>query len=229
MKHYRHPAALALILLIATSPLAFAQQDDSDDDQRDLPPFIDDSRRFELTASFILQGSGLNYVFIEGGRDAVTNSDNSRFSGELRLSYYFSRYKSLGVEGYIGYTHAGGTFQYPTDYTDEDNPIVYPIENVDHSVLHYGAGAIYNFGYLDVVPFITFGFGVNDPSPTDDSSFPLTDIYYNLELTLGFKYFLKEWFGVRAELIDSYYMYPEDIASGNENTFRFKVGAVLAF
>ena len=229
----RHGWRLALFALaaalIAAAPSAAQEDQGGQDRERKEYEFVDDSRRMELTGSFILQGSGFNYVFLPDGKDSVTNSDNSRLTGELRFSYYFSRYKTFGIEGIFGFTRARGRFQQPTNYTDPDNPIIYPVQTVDHNVYHYGASAIYNFGYLDVVPFLTFGAGVNNFKPSSDSAFPLEGIYYNITFSAGFKYFVKEWFGARVEVVDNYYLIGGDIVENNLNAISFRLGAVYTF
>ncbi len=215
--------------LIVAAPAA-AQETNSEQDQKQkTDEFLDDSRRMELTGSFILQGSGINYIFLPDGKDSVTNSDNSRLTGEIRFSYYFNRYKTFGVEGTFGLTRARGRFQQPTNYTDPDNPIIYPVQTVDHNVYHYGANAIYNFGYLDVVPFLTFGTGMNSFKPKDDSAFPLDGNYYNITFSAGFKYFVKEWFGARVEVVDNYYFISGDDVESNLNAISFRFGAVYTF
>jgi len=226
-----NPMALALVLLAAAALPLLAEEGTGQNAQEEIkvPEFRDDSRRMELTTSFILQGSGFNYIFLPDGKESVTNSENSRLSGELRFSYYFNRYKTFGLEATFGFTHATGNFQKPTDFSDPDNPIVFPIDNVNHNAFHYGANAIYNFGYLDVVPFITLGVGANDFRPADDSSFTLDGMYYDIEFSAGFKYFIKEWFGVRVEVVDTLYFLPEEEVGGNKNNIRFRIGSVLTF
>jgi hypothetical protein len=230
-KRFCSTALLTVATLFIVSATAGAQASggSQEQDQSKKYEFIDDSRRMEITGSFILQGSGLNYVFLPGGKDSVTNSDNSRFTGEIRFSIYFNRYKTLGLEGTFGWTRALGRFQQPTDYTDPDNPIIYPVQTVDHHVYHYGGNAIYNFGYLDVVPFLTFGLGLNNFKPAEGSSFPLDGTYYNITFSAGFKYFVKEWFGARVEVVDNFYLIGGDEVENNINAISFRFGAIYTF
>ena len=215
-----------LVFCLITAP-AWTQE--TTERKRETPEFEDDSRRMELTVSFFLQGTGFNYIFLPEGRDSVNNTENSRLTGELRFSLFFDRYKTFGVEGTLAYTRAGGTFQQPADTSDPDNPRIFPIQNVKHSVLHYGANVIYNFGYLDVVPFVTAGAGINQFRQAEDSSFPLDGSYYNLSIGLGFKYFIKEWFGARVEINDLYYFLKGDQLNKNINSIRFQFGGVFTF
>jgi hypothetical protein len=225
---FKHGCSLALLAITAIIS-AGATAGTQDQEQKKTYQFVDDSRRMELTGSFILQGSGFNYSFLEGGKDSVTNSDNSRFTGEIRFSIYFNRYKTFGLEGTFGWTQAAGRFQKPTDYSDPDNPIIYPVQTVDHHVYHYGANVIYNFGYLDVVPFLTFGVGENNFKPAQGSSWPFDGTCTNISFSAGFKYFLKEWFGARVEAVDNFYFIGGDEIENNINTISFRFGAVYTF
>jgi opacity protein-like surface antigen len=222
-------SALAVALLAAIATPASAQGREDEDDQDEAIEFIDDSRRMEVSGFLILQGSGINYIFLPEGKESVTSANNSRLTAEVRYSFFLNRYKTLGVEGSLAYTRAGGSFQQPGDYSDPDNPIIYPVENVDHSVFRYGANAIYNFGLLDVVPFLTLGFGANSISPSEDSSYPLDGIYYDVTFSAGFKYFIMEWFGVRVEILDTFYLFSGDEVDKNLNTVRFRLGGVFTF
>lgn len=219
--------ALTVSLVLFSAPLMGQEEEQQEREKK--TDFVDDSRKMEVTTSIVLQGHSLNYIFIPDGKDSVLNKDNSRLSFQCRFSLYFSRYKTFGVEGVFGYTHATGTYQQPADTSDPDNPIYFPIETLDHNVFHYGGNLIYNFGYLDVVPFLTFGGGMNQIKPAEGSSYPLDDSYYNLSLGFGVKYFLKEWFGVRGEGSYYYYFLSGDEIEVNGSALRFHVGAVFTF
>jgi hypothetical protein len=228
MKRLLRIIVITLAITALLSATLIAQE--SDEQKKDKKSrFVDDSRKMELTTSVVLQGNGLNYIFIPGGKEAVSNTDNSRLSLWLRFSMYFNRYKTIGLEGVFGYTRASGRFQPSADYSDPDNPVYYPIETVNHKVLHYGGNVIYNFGYLDVVPFLTFGGGINRITPEEGSSYPLDGSYYDLSVGFGVKYFLKEWFGVRGEGSYDYYFLAGDEIDDNAGALRFHIGAVVTF
>ena len=214
------------LAFLCLSTVASAQEEDERDR---LPEFLDDSRRIELTASFVIEGNGINYIFLPEGKESVTSDRNSRLSGELRFSFFFNRYKTIGLEGSVCYTRATGRFQQPPDLTDPDNPVYQQVETVDHNVISYQGNIIYNFGYLDVVPFFAFGGGVNRITPTEDSSYTLDGSYYNLAYALGVKYFLKEWFGVRAQMSHYYYFLEGEEVDNNANVIRFHVGGIFTF
>ena len=214
------------LALLCLAPAASAQEEDERDRP---PPFLDDSRRIELSASLVIESNGINYNFLPEGKESVTSDGNSRLSGELRFSFFFNRYKTVGLEGSVCYTRATGQFQQPPDLTDPDNPIYQPLETVDHNVISYQGNIIYNFGYLDVVPFVALGGGVNRITPAEGSSYTLDGSYYNVAYALGVKYFLKEWFGVRAQMSHYYYFLQGDEVDGNAHALRFHVGGVFTF
>lgn len=221
------PILLMLVILIAAAATNGVCQDNEDD--QELPPFIDDSRRMELAAAFVLQGSGVSYIFLPEGPDSVNSADNSRMTLEVRYSIYFNRYKTIGLEGVFAYTWADGLFREPSDTSDPDNPVQFPVQSVAHKAFHYGGNIIYNFGYLDVVPFVTFGGGINSFKPAEDSSFPLDGTFYNMSFGGGAKYFFKEWFGLRVELSDYYFFFGTEEVNKNAHDFRVHLGGVLTF
>lgn len=220
----------AAILLAALLPGSLAAQDSTDDRSKNLPAFVDDSRRFEFSFSYVIQGSGFNTVHIEGGEEKVNTTDISRFSLEANLAYFFDRYKTFGIEASFGYTYASGFTQVPNDTEDPDNPVVYPVEDIGHKVLSYGANVIYQFGYLEVVPYVIAGGGLNSFEPNEESSYPLEDTYFNVFAGIGFKYFLNEWFGARVQVTDSYFFIDGDEnVKGDGNQIRLSFGAILTF
>lgn len=218
-------AILLIIAGVLASP-ALAQDDNSDDWRT---KFVDSSRRTEISFSWVMQGSGINFLSTEGGVDSVNTSDVARSSLELIISRYFDRYKTLGIEAVLGYTFATGLTQVPADYFDSDYPVIFPVKSVAHKVYSYQGNIIYNFGYLEIVPFVFTGVGMNKFSPDKDSTFPLNGNYLNLSFGLGFKYFLKEWFGARVQVMDNYYFLNDENSLGNANQFRMSFGAVLTF
>jgi hypothetical protein len=219
---------VVLIFSVAMLPPALSAQEE-DDRLQDLPPFVDTSRRLEVSASYILQGSGMNLLHIEGGEETVNAGDLTRGTLELNFSYFFDRHKTFGVEALFGYTWAWGQTQLPSEGDDPDNPVIYPVEIIDHKVITYGGNIIWNLGYLDIVPFVYAGFGFDQFTPAEDSDFPIEDTFYHVAFGLGFKYFLTEWFGVRVSLDDYFYFISDDNAVGNQNQFRLKIGAVYTF
>lgn len=218
--------AFVLIATGLNAVPAFAQEDDTKDWRNE---FKDTSRRTEISFAWVMQGSGINFIHIDGGADSVNSNDVSRSSLELTISRYFDRFKTLGVEAVFGYTYASGLTQVPGNYFDPDNPVIFPVKSVDHKVFSYQGNIIYNFGYLEIVPFVFAGVGMNQFSPDEDSSFPLDGSYMNLSFGLGFKYFLKEWFGARVQVMDNYYFLGDEESQGNANQFRLSFGAVLTF
>lgn len=222
------PLLVALLASMFTGSLV--AQDTTDDRTRNLPAFVDDSRRFEFSFSYVIQGSGINFIHIDGGEEEVNATEVERFSVEGTLAYFFDRYKTFGIEAQFGYTYASGFTQVPSDAEDPDNPVVYPVEDIGHKVFSYGGNLIYQFGYLEVVPFVIVGGGMNSFQPNEESSYPLEDTYPNLFAGFGFKYFLNEWFGARVQVTDSYFFLgSDDAAVGDANQIRLSIGAVLTF
>lgn len=223
---YMIPVILATLFIV---PMAFAQQEE-EDPYRNLPPFVDDSRRFEVSTSYILMGTGMNFLHIEGGEESVNVFDQQRGAIELNVAYYFDRFKTFGVEALFGYTWALGLTQLPSEVQDPDNPVIYPVETIDHTMLTYGGNFVYNFGYLDIVPFVTVGAGLDVLRPSGDSDFPVDDTFWHLSFSLGFKYYFKEWVGARVSVDDYFYFIDSpNAAVGNTNQFRLKIGGVFTF
>lgn len=219
---------VAAFLIALIIPTAYAQ-DDQDERLKNLPPFKDTSRRIELFGAYILQGAGLNLAHIEGGEESLNVQDNMRNSIELALAYYFDRHKTFGIEATMGFTWAEALTQEFPDLGDPDNPVIYPVKKIDHQVFSYGANLVYNFGYLDIVPFVYIGAGMDNYRLSEGSSYPLDDSYTNVRAGLGVKYFLTEWSGARMHIEDRYFMFDDDAVGGNSNQFRLSIGGFLSF
>lgn len=218
-----------VLAMLFLAPLAQAQQEE-EDPYKNLPSFVDDSRRFEVTTSYILMGTGMNFIHIDGGEESVNASDIQRGALELNVTYFFDRYKTLGVEAVVGYTWALGQTQLPAEADDPDNPVIYPVKTIDHTMFSYGGNFVYNFGYLDIVPFVTLGGGIDMIRPSEDSDFPIDDTFWHISAGVGFKYYFKEWVGARVS-VDDYFFFIDnpDAVTGNTNQFRFKIGGVFTF
>lgn len=228
MNSFSKKILLCALVLTCCIPMVTAQEEE-DDKRANLPEFVDDSRRFEITGSYILQGAGFNLIHIENPDETVFSNDLSRVALELSLTYYFDRFKTLGIEAVFGYTMGRGSTQVPPEQSDPDNPIIFDVELLDHNVFSYGGNIIYNFGYLDIVPFVSFGGGFDQVSIKEDSSFPVDDNMWHISLGMGFKYFLTEWFGAKVAVEDYFYFVGDDDALGNKNQFRLNIGAVYTF
>lgn len=238
MKNIAIRIILSLILIIVAAGPASAQQSE-EDKFAGLPEFKDTSRRFETAFSYIMEGSGMNYYHIEGGEDSVRSESLQRGAVEFNLAYYFSRDKKLGIELELGYAWGNGRTQLPpvdnSVYSivgillGEEDITIYPTETIDHSMLSTGAHLIYNFGYMEIIPFVYFGGGVDQIIPGGDSTFPIDGQYWHVGGGIGLKYFVTEWFGGRISFDDYYHSIDEDIVTGSTNRLRMKVGAVLTF
>ena len=224
---YKRMIILALLIVLFV-PAAQAQ-DEQEERLKNLPPFKDTSKRFEVYGAYILQSDSLNLAHIEGGEESLNVQDNMRNTIELAFAYYFDRRKTIGIEATFGFTFAEALTQDFAGLDDPDNPVIYPIEKIDHKVFSYGANILYNFGYLDIVPFVYIGAGVDTFKPDDDSVYPLDDTYNNIRAGLGLKYFITEWAGARMHVEDRYYMFDDDRVGGNSNQFRLSIGGFLSF
>lgn len=225
--------AALLLLIICLSPLALLAQDKEDIEARkaNLPPFKDDSHRFEVTVSYALQSVKTNLHHIPNAEEEKNTADLSRNQFEMTIGYYFTRYKTFGVELVGGFTLASGQVQEPAEVDDPDNPIIYPIEDLEHNAFNIGGNFVYNLGNMEFVPFVYAGGGVEIYDVPEDSSFPFTENYPYANIGLGLKYFHAEWIGGILRLEDRYHFMGDDVegSQGELNQFRLSIGAMITF
>lgn len=230
MKQIRLIAALLVLLTAAFTTMARAQRtDDIEERKANLPAFVDDSKRIEFNLYYVLQSVKTNLHHIPGGEESLNTADLSRNQIEATIGYYFGRYKTFGVEIVGGLTQAGGQTQEFGQFDDPDNPVIFPVKDLEHTVYNIGGNLIYNMGNLEFVPFIYVGGGMEFFDVGEESDYPLTESYPYLNLGIGFKYMHAEWIGGAIRLEDRYHFYDDEVSQGALNQYRLTIGATLAF
>jgi len=229
MKYSKYIIASLLLVVLSLPAMAQLGEDDIEERKANLPEFVDDSKRLEFSFYYVLQSVKTNIHHIPGGEDTVSTADLSRNQFELSMAYYFGRYKSFGIELLAGTTLAGGVTRDFGTFDDPDNPVVFPINELEHSVFNFGGNLIYNFGKIDLVPFVYIGGGVEVFDVPEESTFPLTETYPYFNLGIGFKYLYTEWFGGSIRIEDRLHFYDSEVSQGNLNQYRLSLGVVVSF